>query len=87
MYKNNFLRNLVEHNEKQGKRNLNWQIIQQSKPNHVITMSQIRQSVVAYLFNDNDFLTTWDEVTKIFTYEEMRWNNNNEDEIGDLECL
>jgi len=24
---------------------------------------------------------------KIFTYEEMRWENNNEDEWGDLECL
>jgi len=31
--------------------------------------------------NDNDFLTKWNESDKkIFTYEEMRWENNNEDE-------
>jgi len=37
--------------------------------------------------NDNYFLTKWNESdNKIFTYEEMRWENN-KDEWGDLECL
>jgi len=38
--------------------------------------------------NDNDFLTKWNESDqKIFTYEKRRWEYDNEDEWGDLECL
>jgi len=41
--------------------------------------------------NDNDFLTKWnDSEKKYLGYkwgEEMRWDNNNEDDWGDLECL